>query len=161
MKKRCYFICVILWGLITTLSAISPTTFQTALKKMYPLAINVSWNQQGNDYIASFIQNGFEKKVWMDSNARWLMTNTDLQSTDQLSPSVYNNFTLSQYAMWTVTNVNLIELPRRAALYVITVNQDNSSTTNQLFYAQDGRLLRTKDISYITPTLSPKVFDFQ
>ena len=101
MKKRCYSICVILWVLITTLSATSPTTFHIALKKIYPHATNVSWSQQGNYYVASFTQNGFEKEVWMNGNAQWVMTNTDLQTTDQLTPNVYNDFTLSPYAMWT------------------------------------------------------------
>ena len=49
------------------------------------------------------------------------MTNTNLQTTDQLTPNVYNDFTLSPYAMWTATNVNLIEFPKRTTLYVITV----------------------------------------
>lgn len=161
MKKRCYSIYMILWVLVATVSATSPATFHASLKKMYPQATDVSWNQQGNYYVASFTQNGFEKKVWMDVNARWIMTNTDLQTTDQLTPGVYNDFTLSQYSMWTVTDVNLMEFPKRAVLYVITVNQDNSSATNQLFYAQDGRLMQVRNVSYINPTLYPEVFDFQ
>ena len=141
MKKRCYSICIILWVLITTLSATSPTTFHIALKKIYPHATNVSWSQQGNYYVASFTQNGFEKEVWMNGNAQWVMTNTDLQTTDQLTPNVYNDFTLSPYA-------------------VITVNLNNSSATKQLFYTLNGRLLQTRDVSYINPTLSPGIFEF-
>ena len=45
----------------------------------------------------------------MNGNAQWVMSNTNLQTTDQLAPNVYNDFTLSPYAMWTATNVNLIE----------------------------------------------------
>ena len=160
MKKRCYSICVILWVLITTLSATSPTTFHIALKKIYPHGHELSWSQQGNYYVASFTQNGFEKKVWMNGNAQWVMTNTDLQTTDQLTPNVYNDFTLSPYAMWTATNVNLIEFPKRTTLYVITVNLNNSSATKQLFYTLNGRLLQTRDVSYINPTLSPGIFEF-
>ena len=156
MKKRCYSICIILWVLITTLSATSPTTFHIALKKIYPHATNVSWSQQGNYYVASFTQNGFEKEVWMNGNAQWVMTNTDLQTTDQLTPNVYNDFTLSPYAMWTATNVNLIEFPKRTTLYVITVNLNNSSATKQLFYTLNGRLLQTRDVSYINPTYPPE-----
>ena len=121
---------------------------------------NVSWSQQGNYYVASFTQNGFEKEVWMNGNAQWVMTNTDLQTTDQLTPNVYNDFTLSPYAMWTATNVNLIEFPKRTTLYVITVNLNNSSATKQLFYTLNGRLLQTRDVSYINPTLSPGIFEF-
>lgn len=107
-----------------------------------------------------FTQNGFEKEVWMNGNAQWVMTNTDLQTTDQLTPNVYNDFTLSPYAMWTATNVNLIEFPKRTTLYVITVNLNNSSATKQLFYTLNGRLLQTRDVSYINPTLSPGIFEF-
>ena len=168
MKKRYYSICVILWVLITTLSATSPTTFHIALKKIYPHAMNVSWSQQGNYYVASFTQNGFEKKVWMNGNAGQGIAGTlhvaeqgaNLQTTDQLAPNVYNDFTLSPYAMWTATNVNLIEFPKRTTLYVITVNLNNSSATKQLFYTLNGRLVQTRDVSYINPTLSPGIFNF-
>ena len=57
-------------------------------------------------------------------------------------------------------NVNLIEFPKRATLYVITVNLNNSSATKQLFYTLNGRLLQTRDVSYINPTLSPGIFEF-
>lgn len=92
----------------------------------------------------------------MNGNAQWVMTNTNLQTTDQLAPNVYNDFTLSPYAMWTATNVNLIEFPKRTTLYVITVNLNNSSATKQLFYTLNGRLVQTRDVSYINPTLSPE-----
>lgn len=107
-----------------------------------------------------FYSKWFWKKVWMNGNAQWVMTNTNLQTTDQLAPNVYNDFTLSPYAMWTATNVNLIEFPKRTTLYVITVNLNNSSATKQLFYTLNGRLVQTRDVSYINPTLSPGIFNF-
>ena len=64
MKKRCYSICIILWVLITTLSATSPTTFHIALKKIYPHATKRKLEPtRGIYYVASFTQNGFEKEV--------------------------------------------------------------------------------------------------
>lgn len=161
MKIKTIYTLILIWMLAITASAIPPSTFHLALKKLYPHATDAEWKQQGAYYIATFTQNGFLKKVWMDAAARWVMTDTDLQTTDQLTPSVYNDFTLSQYAMWTVNDVNLMEFPRHAPLYIITVNQDNSVSTYQLFYAMDGRLIQTRNVSYITPTLSPGVFDFQ
>ena len=139
-------------------STVSPQVFHAALKKLYPQATNVGWSQEGDYYIASFIQNGFDKKVWMSPTARWIMTDTDLETADRLPPMVYNDFIFSQYATWTVTDVNLIKSPRRRSLYVITVNQDNSISTWQLFYASDGSLLHTRDVSYLSPELSPDVF---
>jgi len=161
MRTRAYYIFILAWMLATIASAVSPAAFSAALKKMYPQAREVAWNQQGNYYVATFTLNGFEKKVWMNANAQWVMTNTDLQTADQLTPSVYNDFTLSQYSTWTVNDVNLMAFPKRAPLYIITVNQDNSVSTYQLFYALDGRLLQTRNVSYVSPALSPEVFDFQ
>jgi hypothetical protein len=161
MRTRSYYIFILAWMLATIASAVSPAAFSAALKKMYPQAREVAWDQQGNYYVATFTLNGFEKKVWMNANAQWVMTNTDLQTADQLTPSVYNDFTLSQYSTWTVSDVNLMAFPKRAPLYIITVNQDNSVSTYQLFYALDGRLLQTRNVSYISPALSPEVFDFQ
>ena len=161
MRTRSYYIFILAWMLATIASAVSPAAFSAALKKMYPQAREVAWDQQGNFYVATFTLNGFEKKVWMNANAQWVMTNTDLQTADQLTPSVYNDFTLSQYSTWTVSDVNLMAFPKRAPLYIITVNQDNSVSTYQLFYALDGRLLQTRNVSYISPALSPEVFDFQ
>lgn len=161
MRTRAYYIFILAWMLATIASAVSPAAFSAALKKMYPQAREVAWNQQGNYYVATFTLNGFEKKVWMNANAQWVITNTDLQTADQLTPSVYNDFTLSQYSTWTVNDVNLMAFPKRAPLYIITVNQDNSVSTYQLFYALDGRLLQTRNVSYISPALSPDVFDFQ
>lgn len=161
MRTRSYYIFILAWMLATIASAVSPAAFSAALKKMYPQAREVAWNQQGNYYVATFTLNGFEKKVWMNANAQWVMTNTDLQTADQLTPSVYNDFTLSRYSTWTVNDVNLMAFPKRAPLYIITVNQDNSVSTYQLFYALDGRLLQTRNVSYISPALSPEVFDFQ
>lgn len=162
MRMKFYYTFIIAWMMtVAGAWATSPATFHAALKKIYPQARNVIWSQQGNYYVATFTQNGFQKKVWMNANARWVMTDTDLQNTDQLTPTVYNDFTFSQYSMWTVNDVNLMEFPRRPALYVITVNQDNSVSTYQLFYAQDGRLLQTRDVSYLPDTLTPEVFNIQ
>ena len=91
------------------------------LKKIYPHATNVSWSQQRNYYVAS-LRKWFLKEVWMNGNAQWVMTNTDLQTSDQLTPNIINDFTLSPYAVWTATNVNLIEFPKRILCNVITVN---------------------------------------
>lgn len=159
MKTKFYYALIIIWTIIITTSSISPVIFNTTLKKLYPNAVAITWSQKENYYIATFIQDGFEKKTWMNANAQWVMTNTELQTTDQLTPGVYNNFTFSPYSTWTVNNVNFIEFPRQPSMYVITVNQENSVSTYQLFYTPDGRLLQTRDISYASSVLSPEVFN--
>ncbi len=97
------------------------------------MAADVEWSQQGNYHTADFIQNGFDTKVWMNINAQWVMTNTDLQTADQLPPGAYNAFTFSSFSQWTVQNVFFIEFPKRPAVYVVQVNMDNSDAIYQLF----------------------------
>lgn len=157
MKRKLYSTLTLAWMIIVTASAISPAVFHAALKKMYPQATHVDWGEQGNYYTAAFTYNGFLKKVWMNANAQWVMTDTDLETADRLPPLVYNSFIFTQYGSWTVNDVNLIKLPRQPSLYVITVNMDNSISTYQLFYATDGRLVQTRDVSYISPELTPSV----
>lgn len=160
MKRKLYSIFVLVWMIIATASAISPAVFHAALKKMYPQATNVDWGEEGDYYTATFTHNGFLKKVWMNANAQWVMTDTDVETADRLPPLVYNSFIFTQYDSWTVNDVNLIKFPRHPSLYVVTVNQDNSISTYQLFYATDGRLLQTRDVSYISPELTPNVFPY-
>ena len=81
MKKRYYSICVILWVLITTLSATSPTTFHIALKKDIS-ACHERKLEPTRELLCSLFYSKMvlKKKVWMNGNAQWVMTNTNLQN---------------------------------------------------------------------------------
>ena len=107
-------------------------------------------------------KNGFRLFVATSKleNAQWVMTNTDLQTADQLPPGAYNAFTFSSFSQWTVQNVFFIEFPKRPAVYVVQVNMDNSDAIYQLFLTPGGRMLQTKDASYNNTAISPSVFDF-
>ena len=97
MIKTKYYILIITCLRLQAGLATTPSAFYSALKKIYPLAADVEWSQQGNYHTADFIQNGFDTKVWMNINAQWVMTNTDLQTADQLPPGAYNAFTFSSF----------------------------------------------------------------
>ncbi|WP_455674676.1 PepSY-like domain-containing protein [Phocaeicola sp.] len=161
MIRTRYCLLIIIWMTTFFVSATPPSAFHAALKKLYPLATEVSWTQQGNYYVADFTLNGFEKKVWMNVSAQWVMTTTDLQTADQLTPGAYNAFMFGSYSQWTVENVVLAEFPKAPAIYVVQVNEDNSSSTYQLFYTADGRILQTRNVSYTSTALTPSVFSFQ
>ena len=92
MIKTKYYILIITCLWLQAGLAATPSAFYSALKKIYPLAADVEWSQQGNYHTADFIQNGFDTKVWMNINAQWVMTNTDLQTADQLPPGAYIQF---------------------------------------------------------------------
>ena len=111
MIKTKYYILIITCLWLQAGLAATPSAFYSALKKIYPLAADVEWSQQGNYHTADFIQNGFDTKVWMNINAQWVMTNTDLQTADQLPPGAYNAFTFSSFSQWTVQNVFFYRVP--------------------------------------------------
>ena len=50
---------------------------QTALTKMYPSAKGIAWSQDEEYYVADFMMNGFNTKVWFNTDAEWVMKQTD------------------------------------------------------------------------------------
>lgn len=81
----------------TAFAGYSPANVQAALKKMYPDAKNIAWSQDDGYYCADFMMNGLEKNVWFNTQAQWVMIQTELISTDRLTPPVYNAFAASNY----------------------------------------------------------------
>ena len=82
----------------TAFAGYSPANVQAALKKMYPDAKDIAWSQDDGYYCADFMMNGLEKNVWFNTQAQWVMIQTELISTDRLTPPVYNAFAASNYA---------------------------------------------------------------
>lgn len=143
----------------------SPAKVQAALYKMYPKATGVAWTHQqsyqGNYYVADFMVNGFETDVWFDVNANWVMTLTDWESTDELSPTVYNAFSMGNYAAGQVEDVTQATFPNRQPVIVIKVGQQNVDIQYQLFYAPNGALLKAYNMGYTEGTLWPNTFNFE
>ena len=74
MKKLTYpFLLLMLLTSVPALADYAPVNVQTALKKMYPAAKDVAWSRDETYYVADFIQNGFDTKVWFNSEAQWEM----------------------------------------------------------------------------------------
>lgn len=137
----------------------SPTQFQDSLLKYYPKAKNVDWSQSWNFYIATFNnQKGFENKVWMNNQAKWVMSVVDLQTVDYLPSKVYNMFMFSKYSQWTVNNVYMILFPNASTIYAMILNMDNSSTTYQVFFAGNGKIINSINVSYTTSSIIPQIF---
>lgn len=135
-----------------------PSNVQAAFKKMYPKANGIAWSQDSDYYCASFVMNGFTKSVWFNTQAQWEMTQTDLVSLDQLSPTVYNSFVAGPYASWVVDDVTMVEFPKWQAIIVIKVGQDNIDIKYQLFYTPGGMMLQKRNVSYMYDILGPSTF---
>ena len=44
---------------------------------MYPSAKGIAWSQDEEYYVADFMMNGFDTKVWFNTDAEWVMKQTD------------------------------------------------------------------------------------
>lgn len=166
MKKfRIYLFMAALMVPLWALADYSPATVQAALKKMYPTATDVAWthqeNDQGNYYVADFELDGYETDVWFDSQANWVMTLADWESADELSSTVYDAFSMGEYAACQVEDVTQATFPNRQPVVVIKVGEPNVENHYQLFYAPDGTLLRAYDMGYTEGTLCPGTFNFE
>ena len=159
MKKFTFLTAVLLLLLSASVFADTPPgNIQAAFKKMYPKATDIAWSQDDGYYCANFTMNEFTKNVWFNTAGQWQMTETDLVSLDQLSPTVYNAFVSSSYASWVVDDVTMVEFPKWQAIIVIKVGQDNVDVKYQLFYTPQGVLLKTRDVSDMYDILGPSTF---
>ena len=99
MKKLTYsFLLLMLLISVPALADYAPVNVQTALKKMYPAAKDVAWSRDEAYYVADFIQNGFDTKVWFNSEAQWEMRQIDWGTMDEVPNAVYNAFAASEYS---------------------------------------------------------------
>ena len=137
--KRISFLAVIWLLSVSAFAILPPGNVQTNFKKMYPKANGVAWSQDDGYYCANFVMNGFTKSVWFNAQAQWQMTQTDLVSLDRVTPTVY-------------------KFPKWQAIIVIKVGQDNVDIKYQLFYSPQGRLLKTRNVSYMYDILGPGTF---
>ena len=55
---------------ISASAGYAPDSVQIALKKMYPTAAGIAWSQDKAYYVADFVMNGFDTRVWFHSGCR-------------------------------------------------------------------------------------------
>lgn len=88
-----------------------PAKIQSAFQKMYPHATDVEWEQMAGCYVAEFIQDNQEIDVWLDENARWVMTETDVESLEKVPAPVAEAFMGSTMAAMRLKDVRIITFP--------------------------------------------------
>ncbi len=157
MKSR-YYLSVILFFIFSLCYSQTNTLYQDSLMKVYPDAENVIWSESGIFHIAQFELNEFSKKVWFDNNAKWIMSVTDLETTDELPSNVYTVFMFTQYSQWNVLNVYWIQFPSQQEQYIVKVNQDNSSESFYIFFEPGGKVINTLNISNQDIPITPSLF---
>lgn len=116
-------------------------TVKDAFEAKYPSATHLSWEKKGEYRIADFRDNNKEMSAWFDAEGNWYMTETDLNSIDELPQAVKTAFLASDYAQWKIDDIDMLERKDRETIYSIEV--ENGKQETDLYYSADGILLKS------------------
>ncbi len=136
----------------------APANVQAALKKMYPTADDIAWSRDQEYYVADFMMNGFDTKVWFNADAEWVMKQTDWVTMDEVPPAVYNTFAASEFSGDRVQNVTWVQFPRWQAIVAVEVGRSNLQTKYQILFTPNGEILRARNVTYIYNPLGASTF---
>lgn len=137
-------------------SSAPSAAFQTALMKLYPNAVNIDWKQKGTYYVADCRTDSREREVWFDANANWVMTETELETINNLPPAVLTAFMESNYARWITEDIDMLEYPAEPTPeFVVEVKNGNQEV--DLYFSSEGGLLHEKNVMNGDDTHWPRV----
>ncbi|MDR1557265.1 MAG: PepSY-like domain-containing protein, partial [Tannerellaceae bacterium] len=112
-----------------------------AFEDRYPNAEDVAWDMEGNYYVATFTLLSAPANAWFDESGEWLLSLTEY-AFEQLSYSIPEALSNSNYADWKVQHVNLLERMSMGHIYVIKVT--DCAKYVDLYYSRLGDLIRVQ-----------------
>lgn len=157
MKKLSVLLLMFLTS-VAVFADYAPVNVQEALKKLYPQAQDIAWTRDEAYYVADFMNNGFNTKVWFNANAEWAMKQTDWVTMDEVPAAVYNSFAASQYSGGMVQDVTLVQFPKKPSVVSVVVGMANTQTRYQLLFALNGELQDERNATYFNDLLGAEVF---
>ena len=136
----------------------APTLVQNSLKALFPSVSTVGWSTDRNYYVAGFRHNGFDMKVWFDTQGHWVMKQTDWQVMDEAPEAIWHSFSFGPYSTNEVLDVTLVEFPQAQAQVVVLIGEDNAETEYQLFYLMDGEMINARNVTNMSHILGACTF---
>ena len=140
-KLKFSFLVLMLMVSVSASADWAPADVQAALKKMYPTVDDVAWSHDESYYVADFLMNGFDTKVWFDGQAQWVMQQTDWETMDEVPPAVYNAFAASEYSGGMVQNVTWVQFPKWQSIVAVEVGMANLQTKYQILFTPTGEII--------------------
>lgn len=110
-----------------------------ALKAKYPNARRVEWESKAGYEKAEFRNGSYETEAWFDRQGNWMMSETDIPYR-ALPQAVKTAVESGPYAGWRVDDVDKIERPDAATIYIVEV--ERGDTDVDLYYTEDGILVK-------------------
>ena len=154
-KLKTSLLILMLLASISASAGYAPDSVQIALKKMYPTAAGIAWSQDKAYYVADFVMNGFDTRVWFTPDAEWVMKQTDWETLDEVPAAVFNAFAASEFSDGVVQNVTWVQFPEWQPIVAIQVNMQMKY---QILFTPKGEILRQQNITNAYNTLGASTF---
>ncbi len=141
--KRKFFVVALIAGAMFFQScdkAENEPAYKSAFSTMYPDATDVTWTTQGGYNVATFKSGSETVVVWLDDDGDWYMTDTDIPYT-ALPQAVRTAFEASEWATWTIDDVEEVTRLDMQIVYVIEVENEATGEEVELRYLPDGTLI--------------------
>lgn len=136
----------------------APEKVQEAFKKMYPKVTTVEWEHKGDYHIVGFVSDSHDMNVWFGNNARWIMTETNVESLEEVPAPIAKAFMQTETPPIQIRYIKIITFPKKPTVVIIDIEEYNSNREIQLFYAPDGKLLQSLDVSGGDGEIYPELF---
>ena len=113
-----------------------------AFNLKYPNAKDITFEIEGNYYVADFMNGTVSTSAWFTDQGKWMMEKIDILY-NQLPTSVTAALKAGAYSDWKVDETDLINRTGMGAVYKIEVEKGSIET--DLYYSQYGNLIKTVD----------------
>ena len=157
-KLKTSLLILMLLASISASAGYAPDSVQIALKKMYPTAAGIAWSQDKAYYVADFVMNGFDTRVWFTPDAEWVMKQTDWETLDEVPAAVFNAFAASEYSGGMVQNVTWVQFPKWQSIVAVEVGMANLQTKYQILFTPTGEIIRARNVTYTYNPLGAATF---
>lgn len=114
---------------------------KSTFKSMYPKAKFVDWEFEAGYVNAEFSDDGKRKDAWFDTDANYLMTETDIK-TSKVPAAIKATLSKGEYAKWRIDDVDYLEFATAAPMYVLDI--ENGDQDVDLYFSPDGELLEVR-----------------
>ena len=125
---------------------------------MYPAAKDVARSRDETYYVADFIQNGFDTKVWFNSEAQWEMRQIDWETMDEVPNAVYNAFCCKRIFRWNGAGSHLSSVSQTGSGGFCNCGNGEYTDRYQLLFTLDGGLEDERNATYFNNLLGAEVF---